>query len=185
MPRSLTWDEATLLKSNFSGKTDWRLPSEDELISLVDYTKSSPAINTTFFLNEPNATVWSDSAYASYPTYKWNVQYSSGYASGSFRGAGSNVFMVRVGQPPAVASLTDTDCLLDWAEARFPDLLIPAHPPTLKISAIQYRSYSATGVYLGVYGTTVLVLGGPFGSSVTRVGEANEYLPTARAAACK
>lgn len=34
-PQDYTWDEAKKLKSNFAGKTDWRLPTIDELHTIV------------------------------------------------------------------------------------------------------------------------------------------------------
>lgn len=34
-PKGYTWDEAKKLKSNFAGKTDWRLPTIDELHTIV------------------------------------------------------------------------------------------------------------------------------------------------------
>jgi hypothetical protein len=36
---------------NYAGHTDWRLPNVKELMSIVDYSKLNPSINTTFFTN--------------------------------------------------------------------------------------------------------------------------------------
>jgi len=41
---------------------DWRLPSIKELASIMDYSKSNPAMNTTFFKNV-KATYWSSTSY--------------------------------------------------------------------------------------------------------------------------
>ncbi len=39
----------TLNSSAFGGHTDWRLPSANELLSIVDYGKCDPALDTVFF----------------------------------------------------------------------------------------------------------------------------------------
>ena len=48
-----TWDGAMALTSNFAGNSDWRVPTEEELISLIDFTipAPGPTINTILFPN--------------------------------------------------------------------------------------------------------------------------------------
>jgi len=43
-PKEYTWDEAKKLKSSFAGKTDWRLPSIDELHTIVYCTDGRETI---------------------------------------------------------------------------------------------------------------------------------------------
>jgi predicted Zn finger-like uncharacterized protein len=80
--KKMTWDEAMKFTSDFAGHNDWRLPTEDELLTLVycsdtEYTteegipdiyivcKNSeiirPTINGTYFPNTPNEFFWSSS----------------------------------------------------------------------------------------------------------------------------
>ena len=66
-----TWDQAVALTSNFSGNSDWRIPTEEELISLVDYTipYPGPTINATWFPNTPASDFWSASVNANNSSY--------------------------------------------------------------------------------------------------------------------
>jgi hypothetical protein len=105
-----TWDQAKLLTSNFAGKSDWRLPSAEELLSLVDYTKYDPSINTTLFSNTPFSSFWSGSPYARNSNYAWFVNFNYGYANYSYRSDFLAVRLVRGGQP--LAPLTAPVCKL-------------------------------------------------------------------------
>jgi hypothetical protein len=60
---------------------DWRLPTREELLTLVDDTKYNPAINPIFKC-EP-AGYWTSTPYAYYPTdYAWVVGFSGGVTYG-------------------------------------------------------------------------------------------------------
>jgi len=96
-PGAFTWDTARLLTSSLAGETDWRLPTVEELVSLVDYTQYAPAINTTQFPNTLSSYFWSGSPYAGYSSSAWLVNFGYGNAYGS-RGYGPLVRLVRGGQ---------------------------------------------------------------------------------------
>ncbi|AOP33151.1 hypothetical protein A0128_04355 [Leptospira tipperaryensis] len=52
---------------NFAGRNDWRLPSVNELQSIVDYSANSPSISASF----PNTTIglyWSSTTYSNLPS---------------------------------------------------------------------------------------------------------------------
>lgn len=55
----------------FAGQTDWHLPTKLELESIVDYGKSSPALNQVFSC--PNSFYWSATPYMPNPSYAWSV----------------------------------------------------------------------------------------------------------------
>ena len=62
----LNWQGALQYCRNLTlaGKS-WRLPSVNELKSIVDYSKYNPAINTAFFPNTQADHYWSSSTYVS------------------------------------------------------------------------------------------------------------------------
>jgi hypothetical protein len=76
-------DQAVMLCDALSlgGYSDWRLPSQIELVSLVDYGASSPAINATFFPDTPiagNGLFWSSTLVAGAPSTAWFVAFAFG-----------------------------------------------------------------------------------------------------------
>ena len=73
----MSWDKAVVFAARL-GKY-WRLPTSKELISLVEYKKVDPAINTELFPDCHSAYYWSSSPYAGYPYYAWYVHFGYGY----------------------------------------------------------------------------------------------------------
>ena len=95
---SYNWDAAILLTSNFAGQSDWRLPTAEELLSLVDYSRVSPAINTTLFPNAPASGFWSASASAYDSGGAWDVVFVDGFADDYDKSFSNQVRLVRAGQ---------------------------------------------------------------------------------------
>jgi hypothetical protein len=73
---------ATLSLAGYS----WRLPSIEELVSIVDPGASSPRINLTYFPGTPNSLFWSSTAYATSSSDAWAVSMydTSGVDHGAF-----------------------------------------------------------------------------------------------------
>lgn len=69
-----------------AGRT-WRLPTRIELLSLVDFTRTGPAINTAAFPSVPGgkyhwtSSPWVVSQIATKPQYSWIVNFSEGLTS--------------------------------------------------------------------------------------------------------
>jgi hypothetical protein len=80
------------------GKSDWRLPKKSELYSIVDYSRYSPAIDSTYFPNTTNGWAWSSSPNASGSSYAWVVNFYSGSGYGDSKSSSLVVRLVRGGQ---------------------------------------------------------------------------------------
>jgi hypothetical protein len=63
--------------------TGWRLPTKAELETIVDYTRSNPAIDPTAFPSTPSAYFWSSSPYVASGGFGWLVSFNYGYSSSS------------------------------------------------------------------------------------------------------
>ncbi len=79
--KRFTWGEAKKWGSDIGGYADWRLPTIQELLSIVDYERASgPTINPVF---ECDASwYWTSTPVASSPSdYAWVVSFNLGYSS--------------------------------------------------------------------------------------------------------
>lgn len=63
------------------GKSDYRLPNIKELMSIADYGRYSPAIDTDFFPNCQSDYYWSSTTYAADTDYAWVVGFDDGLVS--------------------------------------------------------------------------------------------------------
>ena len=63
-----------------SSAGDWRLPNIRELLSLVDYGQSAPALPSGHpFLNvTPTGVYWSSSSFVGAPNFAWSVSLATG-----------------------------------------------------------------------------------------------------------
>jgi hypothetical protein len=92
------WDQASAYCSNLSiDGGGWRLPTIQELQTLVDESKYDPAIDTNAF-PEPGFSLWSSSISATIgPTYAWTISFHSGvvFDNGGFMENNNDVRCVR------------------------------------------------------------------------------------------
>jgi len=90
---------ARVNQEGWCGYTDgWRMPSLNELNSIVDYSRVLPAIDTNFFPDTKSAWYWSGSPNASSSSYAWSVGFSYGNDYKYNRYGYFHVRLVRGGQ---------------------------------------------------------------------------------------
>ncbi len=66
---------------NLGERSDWRLPNKKELLSIVDYSKASPAIDDSVFANTASSdhiSYISSSTLSQSPASPWNVDFMDG-----------------------------------------------------------------------------------------------------------
>jgi len=90
-----------LNSAHFGGHSDWRLPTINELDSIVNYDipPAGPTINTTYFPNIQSSFYWSSTNGMLYTRGAWGVSFN--YGNGSNRDKSNNygyVCAVRTGQ---------------------------------------------------------------------------------------
>jgi hypothetical protein len=180
-----SWVNAKAISNTFAAKTDWRLPTQKELLTLVDFAKTTaPAINTTIFSNDGGANVWSSTGFVDDTAQAMYVALSNG---ASYHQSVANALSVRLVRN---GLLTDTNCLFNWAERLIPELLSPPNQTTQQMiqmggNAIYHRYYPSTGVYVATDSSKLYAIGGSLGTSLLEVGLLTDFLPAATSASCR
>ena len=98
---TMSWYDATSYYCpglSLAGYNDWRLPTLDELKTLVDKSWGfNPTINRTFFPGTVSS-YWSSTTHAPYTNYAWGVDFSDGHDDIDYKGSCYYVRAVRGGQ---------------------------------------------------------------------------------------
>lgn len=94
-PASYTQENAAKLTDSTGGKTDWRLPSYKELLTIVDYSQFAPATNSIVFPDSPSDRFWTSTLTAQSSSTAWFVHFNTGEGSYSDTQAGAFVKLVR------------------------------------------------------------------------------------------
>ena len=91
----LNWEKAREYcdKSSLVGHKDWRMPTIEELFSLIDFERKEPAINPIFACE--SARYWSSTVYAPNTDGAWYVDFGDGGVGNGNRGYGDYVRPVR------------------------------------------------------------------------------------------
>lgn len=86
---------AAVNATNACGASDWRLPSQMELLTLVHAGNLRPAIDTSYFPNTTHTPYWSATPHAMNPANAWGVHFGYGAAHAENKTAANAVRLVR------------------------------------------------------------------------------------------
>jgi len=67
-----------LNEAKYGGFNDWRLPNKDELRSIIDYSKTNPAVDVSYFPNCKVALYWTCVPYNMQPPFIWGIFFGLG-----------------------------------------------------------------------------------------------------------
>ena len=82
--------------SGLCGFTDWRVPSREELLSIVNYNQAWPVIDTAYFSNTVGGNYWSASPVAGDSGLAWGVDFDNGYVTFKYRSRYNVSYRVRL-----------------------------------------------------------------------------------------
>jgi hypothetical protein len=102
-----TWKNAMDYCENASTAmyTDWRLPEQKELRTIVNFTRYLPAININFFHDTMSAFYWSSTSNANITGLAWGVDFRIGHDSNYAKDSSYYVRAVRGGQSRSFGNL--------------------------------------------------------------------------------
>jgi hypothetical protein len=92
--------EKACAELQLAGHADWRLPSRQELQTILDLTKHDPAIDTSLFPGTKSEAYWSGCRLAADPDYAWIVSFYHGSVYNDRRDDDARVRAVRVASAP-------------------------------------------------------------------------------------
>ncbi len=89
---------AAVNTAGWCGQNDWRLPTRDELRTIIDRSITDPAIDTAYFPRTQSSRYCSSSPYASSNYVAWSVSFNDGNANYNAKDSSRFVRLVRGGQ---------------------------------------------------------------------------------------
>lgn len=175
----MNWSGALAMATSDStaSYSDWRLPNQRELLSIVETCGYIPAINQTLFPNTPASKFWSASSYVPFPSHAWYVNFDKGSDLASNKSNSRYVRLVRGGQ------LLDT---FDTLAPQLSAVAVSATGATITTLAATSNT-AATGYWLAVAQgsatpTSAEVMDGINYGAVTVVASASDVMSATVAA---
>ncbi|HEY0301601.1 MAG TPA: DUF1566 domain-containing protein [Rhizomicrobium sp.] len=145
MSTVLSWQNAlqtanTANAAAFAGYTDWRLPNQKELESIIEYCGRLPAINQDVFPATPSLTFWSSTTIVKFPAAAWEVEFSDGSTNSTHKSGNFRARLVRGGDASALPGAAVAPAMGNWTLALLMVLL-----GTLGVAGLR-RAITATAV---------------------------------------
>ncbi len=100
-PAAVNWGQAVQNIGGvpYAGHSDWRCANLKELLSIMDYGKSSPSIDETFFPFNTSDYYWTSTTYWDDTSYAWIVDTNDGSVVTDDQINSWYVMLVRLGVP--------------------------------------------------------------------------------------
>jgi len=95
---ALTVAETLNAGAGFAGFTDWRVPNQKELNSIIERQCTGPSVNATIFPGTVSSGYWSASPYAASATAAWGINFLDGGDGANVKSSNLGVRLVRGGQ---------------------------------------------------------------------------------------
>ena len=87
--------DVNALSTPLCGAAGWRLPTVDELLSIVNFGGASPTIDATYFPSTSGNGYWAGTSTASSTTFAWAVNFADGTAGATNKNTPYRVRLVR------------------------------------------------------------------------------------------
>ncbi len=144
-----TWQQAIIYAQSLElgGFNDWRLPAIQELATLIDTSRSSPAINTDFFPGCRPGAYWSATEHSQNQGFAWYVDFNNGLEqNGGFKRRRYFIKVVRGESPSLQAQIKIQSLELKKSseitqENKETQASIPRQAPETKKETIRLEPY--------------------------------------------
>lgn len=113
MGDAYTWEEAqtkyvaSLNQARYGGRNDWRVPNKDELRSIMDYSRTQPAVDDSYFPHLPSDLYWTSVTYQMQPVFGWSIFTGLGSATAISKASRRKVIAVCGGYEPLFGVMSD------------------------------------------------------------------------------
>lgn len=152
-PAVLSAAQAAGPQAAFAGRSNWRVPTAAELLTLVEYSTFGPAIDQRLFPGTPAHPFWTSTP-GDAPTFTRHVNFKEGHL---FFSASTSFLHVRLVSGalattpvPSVPVLTGNACVVAWLEVGNPAFTSPRTQTWETLGPYTARYYHASRAFLAI-----------------------------------